>query len=104
VRPGGFAVLARSSDPVANGMLPSVDATFRFGLVDIAGDLQIAAGATVLDAVTWATVTSGATLQLDPAHLRPVDNDEPSHFCAGSTPYGDATNQGTPGAANLPCP
>ena len=104
VPPGGFAVLARSSDPVANGMLPFVDATFRFALVDIAGDLQIAAGATVLDAVTWAAVTSGATLQLDPAHLRPTDNDDPAQFCAGSTPYGDATNQGTPGTVNLPCP
>lgn len=104
VRGGGFAVFARSSEPAANSMLPAVDATFRFGLVDTSGDIQISSAAAVLDEVRWASVTSGVTRQLDPAHLTAADNDVAANFCAGTAPYGDLTNRGTPGAANAPCP
>jgi hypothetical protein len=104
VKARGFAVFARSNDPAANGMLPTVNATFGFGLVDTSGDIQISDGATVLDKVTWSSVTSGVTRQLDPAHLTAADNDVAANFCAGTAPYGDLTNKGTPGAANSPCP
>jgi hypothetical protein len=104
VPPHGFAVFARSADPALNGMLPRVDATFRFGLVDTSGDIQIASGATVLDTVRWASVTSGVASQLDPRHLTPADNDAAASFCAATATYGDQTNLGTPGAANRPCP
>lgn len=101
---GGFAVFARSADPTKNSMLPSVAATFSFGLVDTSGDIQISDGATVLDQVRWTSVTAGVTRQLDPAHLTPADNDVAANFCAGTTPYGDLTNKGSPGAANTRCP
>ena len=104
VKGRGTAVFARSNDPATNGRLPSVEATFSFGLVDTNGDIQISHGATVLDAVTWAAVTSGVTKQLDPAHLTAADNDVAANFCAGTAAYGDLTNKGTPGAANSPCP
>jgi hypothetical protein len=100
----GFAVFARSADPTLDGMLPRVDATFRFGLVDTAGDIQIAtAGGTVLDAVRWASVTSGVASQLDPTHISATDNDLATSFCPATAAYGDKTNLGTPGAANAPC-
>lgn len=101
---GGFAVFARSADPGLDGMLPSVQATFKFGLVDTDGDIQIAGGGAVLDAVRWHAVTSGVASQLDPGHLTPADNDVAGNFCPATTPYGDLTNQGTPGAANRSCP
>jgi hypothetical protein len=104
VAPQGFAVFARSADPALNGMLPVVHATFKFGLVDTNGDIQISQGQTVLDAVRWASVTPGVASQLDPGHLTPADNDVPSNFCAATSAYGDMTNQGTPGAANRTCP
>ncbi len=104
VAPRGFAVFARSADPALDGMLPVVHATFRFGLVDTSGDIQITQGQAVLDAVRWASVTPGVASQLDPGHLNPADNDVPGNFCAATTAYGDGTNQGTPGAANRPCP
>jgi hypothetical protein len=104
VAPGAFAVFARSTDPAANSMLPEVQVTFRFGLVDNNGDIQISDGPAVLDAVRWTAVTPGVARQLDPRHLSAVDNDDAAHFCAGTTPYGDLTNKGTPGAANAPCP
>jgi len=104
VAPGGFAVFARSADPALNGMLPVVHATFKFGLVDTDGDIQIAQGATVLDAVRWTSVTPGVASQLDPGHLNTADNDLAASFCAAATGYGDMTNLGTPGAANRTCP
>jgi hypothetical protein len=104
VEPGGFAVFARSADPTVNGMLPQVDATFRFSLVDNGGGVQISDGATVLDAVGWTSVTSGVARQLDPGHLTTTDNDDAARFCAAAAPYGDLTNRGTPGAPNEPCP
>lgn len=104
---GKQAVLAHSNDPALNGMLTRVDATFTTTLVDSNGDIQISDGATPLDAASWKSVTSGVTRQLDPAHLTTTDNDDKAgdktFFCAGTAPYGDLTNKGTPGAANAPC-
>jgi hypothetical protein len=104
IAPRGFAVLARSAEPALNSMLPAVAATFRIGLVDQHGDLQIADGATVLDEVRWTSAISGVTRQLDPRRMTPTDNDAAASFCAGTNPYGDASNQGSPGAVNTPCP
>lgn len=104
VAPGAFAIFARSGEPAVNGMLPVVDATFRFGLVDTSGDIQISSGQAVLDQVRWQSVTAGVTRQLDPRHATPADNDVAAHFCAGTTPYGDLSNRGSPRAANAPCP
>ncbi len=95
VPPGGVALLARSSDPALDGMLPAVDATFGFGLVDTGGDLAVSDGATVLDQVRWTASTSGVAVQRDPAT---------GATCAATTPYGDGTNLGTPKTANPPCP
>ena len=107
LRPGGLAVLARSADPASNAMLPRVDATFRVGLVDTNGDVQIATDAGVLDAVRWTQVSAGVARQRDPAQLVPASG-SPSDangpgFCAATAAYGDGSNLGTPGAANAPC-
>jgi hypothetical protein len=104
VAAGGFAVLARSNDPVKNAMLPSVAATFSFGLVDTNGDIRIATATGVLDEIKWTSVTSGVAKQVDPKHLNTIDNDSAASFCAATTAYGDLSNQGTPGVANPPCP
>jgi hypothetical protein len=96
VAPGGFAVLARSAD----AGVPRVDATFGFGLVDTHGDIQIAGPSGVLDTVRWTSVTSGVSLQVDPAFLTPDGNDDPAHWCAATAPYGDGADLGTPGTAN----
>jgi hypothetical protein len=88
VAPGGFALFARSADPAINGMLPPVDATFGFSLVNTGGDVRVLAGMTVLDAVSWASSTDAVSQQLVPV------------ACPAVTPYGDDTNKGTPRAAN----
>ena len=104
VAPGAFALFARSKDPALNGMLPPVDATFSFNLVDTGGAVEVRDGTTVLDAITWPSVTSGVSKQLDPDKQTSAGNDDPLSFCPGTTGYGDMTNKGTPKAANAQCP
>ncbi|HVK84684.1 MAG TPA: hypothetical protein VM513_11285 [Kofleriaceae bacterium] len=101
---GGFALFARSTDPELNGMLPTVDATFTFALVDSSGTLEVRDGATILDAIAWTSVTSGVARQVDPDALTPADNDVATNVCAAAATYGDGTNTGTPRAANANCP
>ena len=84
-------------------MLPPVDATFGFSMVNTAGDVRVLAGATVLDAVTWATSTDGVSSQLAPGDFTTTANDSAASFCPATTTYGDGTNKGTPKAVNS-CP
>lgn len=106
VPPGGYALLARSADPMTNGMLPEVDATFSFALVQSNGSLGIFDGATELDAITWLTgIQDGASKQLQPALTTAAANDDPDSFCDAlpTQVYGSTPNLGTPKAANA-CP
>lgn len=103
VAPGGFAVLARTADLARNGGLPRVDATYSLSFSS-AGNLQLLDGATLLDAISWSSAPSAAAAQLDRAFTSTAGNDEPSHFCPATAPYGSAGNRGTPGSANARCP
>jgi hypothetical protein len=102
VTAGTRLVFAHSADPVVNGGLPAVDATFGFSLINSAGDVQVVIDTTVLDAVTWTASTPGASRQLDPDATDPVSNDVALNFCDGTTAYG-AGDLGTPGGANGEC-
>ena len=110
IAPGGFALFARSNDATKNAGLAGVDATFSFSLVDSGANasIQVLDGATLLDSITWTSVTSGRSLQLDPDVVDPALNDTAAVtagvYCLGATPYGDLSNQGTPKAANAQCP
>lgn len=104
VAAGGFALFARSADPMLNGMLPAVDATFTATLVNSNGNVEVRDGAVILDAITWTTSTSGVSHQLDPDLFTTTDNDSATSFCPGTTPYGDGTSSGSPRAANAQCP
>jgi lamin tail-like protein len=109
---GGFALFVHTTDPATNGGNATFDATYGFTLSNSGGDVQIMDGATVLDAVTWGSVSAGSfdakSIQIDPDHLNTTDNDTlaltAGAICLGATGYGDMTNQGTPRAANAQCP
>lgn len=115
---GQFGLLARSTDPMLNGMIPTPDATFGFALVDTSGKIEVRDGATVLDSVIWASVhtptttnPSGIARQLDPDETMSfaTNNDAGTKtatqpWCAAVNTYGDNTNLGTPKAANDQCP
>jgi hypothetical protein len=104
VAAGGFALFARSNDPAVNAMLPAVDATFTFSMIDTTGNIEVRDGATVLDVITYPSVTSGVSKSLDPDSETAAGNDTPTNFCAGVGGYGDMSNMGTPKAQNPQCP
>jgi hypothetical protein len=97
VAAGAFALFARSADPGVNAMLPAVDATFTFTLVDSNGNVEVRDGATILDVVSYVSVTSGVARQRDP-------DPGPAVFCNATITYGDLSNTGSPRAANAQCP
>jgi hypothetical protein len=98
VTAGQILVFARSGDPMANGGLPAVAATFGFALVagtaSAPGDVRLLAGDTVIDAVTWTGAHDGAARSLDP---------DGATWCDATTPYG-LGDLGTPGEVNPACP
>ena len=105
---GALGLIARSNDPAQNAMLPTVDATFGFSIVDSNGDLEVRDGTTVLDAIAYTSGvgTSGVARQLDPDSFTAAMNNDASSttWCPAIATYGDATNKGTPKAANAQCP
>ncbi len=106
---GSYGVFARSADMAANGNLTPL-ATFAFSINPSATpDVQLVYGATVIDAVSWTTSTTGKSLSLDPDFTDASSNDVPSNYCDGQTIYYTNTattpksDLGTPGAANEQC-
>jgi hypothetical protein len=104
VAAGGFALFARSNDPAVNGMLPAVDATFTFSMVDTNGNIEVRDATGVLDVITYPSVTSGVSKALDPDSETATGNDTITNFCPGVGGYGDMSNMGTPKAQNPQCP
>jgi hypothetical protein len=120
--PGAFALFARSADSTANGMLPTPDATFGFGMINAGNattkaDVQVVDPAsctgtvctTVYDIVEYGTpngwpsaaaTADGVSAQLKPGMFTTTANDAFANFCPGIAGYGDLTNLGTPKAAN----
>ncbi|MBC8070442.1 MAG: hypothetical protein IAG13_19070 [Deltaproteobacteria bacterium] len=99
---GTRVVLARDADPLVNGGLDPVLATFGFGLANCGGTLSVGYVGEVLDTVTWTGSDPGASISLDPDAEDPVANDDQGNFCSATTPYG-AGDLGTPGAVGDDC-
>lgn len=99
---GDHVVIARETDSSVNGGLEAVATTFDFSLGNSDGTLFVGFGGEILDEITYATSTSGATTALDPSITDPAGNDDPANWCAGSTPYGDG-DLGSPAEENPAC-
>ena len=95
-------VIARGADPDGNGGLDDVTSTFDFSLGNSDSTMFVGYGGEVLDEITWATSTSGATTALDPSITDPLGNDDPTNWCTSTTPYG-AGDLGSPAAPNAAC-
>jgi hypothetical protein len=108
IAPGGYGLLAHT----ANTTLPGVDGTYGFALSNSGGELQVLDGTTVLDSVTWGSVTATSfeskSLQLDKDKYDAATNDmmtpvsPTTNWCVGVGAY-DGTNMGTPKAVNGDC-
>ncbi|RME22069.1 MAG: hypothetical protein D6798_16665, partial [Deltaproteobacteria bacterium] len=70
------------------------------------GALQLMAGRTVIDEVTWSPgdwpVDVGASTSLDPAHTDADENDDAANWCLGTESFGDG-DLGSPGEVNPGC-
>ena len=107
VSAGDLLLFARSADPAANGGL-TPDATFGFSLVNGGGDLHLAHGGNLVDAVTWGggDVASGRARNLPPALQDATANDDPASWCNVAAEAGllySTGNYGTPGLPNGDC-
>ena len=108
VQPGDVLLFARSADPAANGGL-TPDHLFGFSLVNGGGELHLAHGGNLVDAVSWASgeIASGRSRNLPPGLEDAVSNDDPASWCTVAADpallYSDG-NHGTPASANVPCP
>ncbi len=102
VSAGSRVVLARSADPLVNGGLDPVLATFGFGLANAGGSLFVGYGGEALDVITYSGSSPGTATTLDPAAENPMDNDDQGNFCAATAVYG-AGDRGSPGAVGNDC-
>ncbi len=100
---GTYATFARNTDMTMNGGVTAIG-SFAFSLTPTSTpDVQLVYGADVIDAVTWTTSTSGASLSLSPLATDAASNDDPANFCNGSVLY-NGMDLGSPGMANGACP
>jgi len=100
---GGYAVLARKSDPAANGGLNNVLATFSRSLTNAGGTLALRAGDTIVDVATYGSDRPGKSHQLSSGLLDAASNDSADNFCPAISPMANG-DFGTPGAPNVACP
>lgn len=108
IAPGALMVMAKTTDPAANGGIADVAYGFaqEFSLTNT-GDAFILRCADIdVDTVEFAPMVwpydVGVGMQLDPALADATANDDPGAWCAATAEY-VAANTGTPGAANPPC-
>jgi hypothetical protein len=113
--PGSYRTFARS----APGGLPTNDPGFVPDYVypsvkfdnDAPEAVIVRCGEVIVDRFMYdpRIGLSGHALGVDPAHLRPGDNNLPGSYCPAMIPYHIAADQstadyGTPGKINPPCP
>ena len=102
-------VLALNGDVSANGGVEPFYAYSQLRLSNEADRLVIFADGVRLDEVTWddgetMPDPSGSSMSLDPLYIGALDNDDPAYWCTSDQSWGSATDWGSPGAENNPCP
>ncbi len=116
IAPGAYVVLSSAAFTIeANGFISDEiygdDGTGLSG----GGDAPtIACNMTIIDTVDYGALgfpvpdnQEGSAIQLDPAHLSAIENDDGASWCFATSVYvtvGGQDNRGTPRAANVACP
>jgi len=103
---GSFFIFAGESNATLNGGLPFVSINYGSALVltNTNFSLTLKAATTIVDAVAFAAMPSGASLTLKQSAFDPTANDSQSNWCTSMSAYGTGTDKGTPGATNSDCP
>lgn len=106
--PGALMVMAKTTDPAANGGIADVAYGFaqEFSLTNTGDAFILRCDDIDVDTVEFAPriwpYDVGVGMQLDPALSDATANDDPGAWCAATDEY-VAGNTGTPGVANPPC-
>jgi Lamin Tail Domain len=103
---GEHGTIAKSTDPLVNGGLSNVKATFTFALTNSAAVLKVDSDDAGIEAASLPASLDGVAWQVDPSKVTDATaNDDPAGFCRATSPFGpDAGSLGTPGVANTACP
>ena len=120
IGPGEYLTFARFATAAVGGFTPSFDYHTTLdmnGAIDMTKDVKfsnggdlarIACGANVvIDVAVFAVVPNGRSLSLDPSHFSAAENDLPENWCPSPAPAYhtvSASDYGTPGKPNPPCP
>ncbi|MCO4762953.1 MAG: lamin tail domain-containing protein [Myxococcales bacterium] len=104
-----YFVMGISKSSTTNGGITHGYVYNNFFLSNSGGDLQLSAGALLIDSVHyksgqfgWPGLGAGASIQLSSTQLDATKNDAPTAWCKSALSYG-AGDKGTPGKANLDC-
>lgn len=101
---GGYALLAHPNSQDAG--LPPTLTTFTQALTNGGGTLTLSySDAGIIDTTTYPAAVAGVALQLSPATLSAVGNDDQNNYCRATQGYpADGGDLGTPAAPNTTCP
>jgi hypothetical protein len=110
IAPGAYLVLARSGDPARNGGLEPDYVYAGFQLGNSADQVVLECLGVGIDAVRYSDADgwpddAAYSMSLTPSAYDAAANDLAANWCSAreTTPYGDGSNYGTPGAANSVC-
>jgi cysteine-rich repeat protein len=107
IAPGQYFVFAKNGDSALNGGISPDYVYSKITLSNTADEISILCDNVFVDRVVynkgagWVS-KAGRTLSLDPDFTDANENDDPTVFCLGSTPFGKG-DFGSPGQKNPPC-
>lgn len=100
-----FLVFGKNGDPLQNGLLPPLTASFTAALTGTSTINLLSADGGVYDSVTATGEFSGASMQIAPGFETATDNDIPGNRCRSPNKWNPdgGGDFGSPGVANPAC-
>ena len=107
IEPGQYFVFAKNGDSALNGGITPNYVYSKITLANTADEISILCDNVFVDRVVYNKgagwpYKAGRTLSLDPNFTDANENDDPTVFCLGSTPFGKG-DFGSPGLENPSC-
>ena len=105
VTTNSFLIFGKNGDPLQNGLLPPLTASFSSALTGTSTINLLGADGGVYDSVTPSGEFSGASTQVTPGFETASDNDFPGNRCRSPSKWNPdgGGDFGSPGVANPPC-
>lgn len=98
-----FLVFGKNSDPLQNGGLPPLTASFSSNLTPSVTLSMVGSDGGVYDTVMPTDERAGRATQVAPGFETPADNDSLANRCAAPSRWAATGDFGSPGMVNPPC-